>query len=633
MLEMTLATNFIPGSNLKGKVAGAAWLFLLPTFDLRRVICVGTPTLSTREALESFSQELVLTDQESQKLPKLDERVGSVEVESVSFADDGILPLHDGCADLILLSGEESTRRFYEDKQRRAELLRLLAADGFIYCEGREYFLSRTGQAEWEGAGGGPGYEARFWQTPLNGEMHTAVPLDDPATIAYFLQTKLYSPMFNLPALVSKRAKRFTVARSDNTGAAHLPSAAVKGKSGKPPSPLKRSLRGASLGLLGAVQRVEELVDQKRPVRRYGFFYGGPENEFGTCPPRYLRSIAQKAGINLDNYGWGLSARGEYNSRKMLFYLFDRDQESGGTQPNIVVKMVRDPSFNYRLENEAQSLHLLVEKRLFEPEALPQVVFSGHHAGLAIVGESAIEGVPFRQKTAATADCPFGLAALDWFVELGAATADAQSASPSEIGKGLTQLLEWFVEIYQPTSEQHIFLEQQISKLSHIDTPVPLVFQHGDPGPWNMLVTPGGRVAVLDWEAAEAAGMPGWDLFYFMRSYSLDAARKLGVNNRMAGFTQQFLNDTPLSRLFVNTIARYCQRIGLDGRLIEPLFYTCWMHRSLKESMRLEPAKLGQGHFANLIWWCKDHHDSATLSRLFSLPAEHSSSVEHLREL
>jgi hypothetical protein len=381
------------------------------------------------------------------------------------------------------------------------------------------------------------------------------------------------------------------------------------------------------------MQRVENLVDQKRPVRRIGFFYGGPRAESGTRPPRYLRSIAREAGIDLDNYGWGLSARGAYSSRKMLFYLFDRDQDSGGAQPNIIIKMVRDPIFNYRLENEAQSLQLLVEKGHHDPEVLPEVLFSGHHAGLSIVGESIIEGVPFRQKSRATADCPYGRAALDWFVDLGAATADTQAAPPSEIGAALTQLLQRFVEIYRPTSEQHDFLAGQIAKLGGSETAVPLIFQHGDPGPWNMLVTPRGRVAVLDWEAAEAAGMPGWDLFYFMRSYSLDAARKLGVNKRLIGFKQQFLDDTPLSRLYIKTMARYCQRTGLDGRLIEPLFYTCWMHRSLKESMRLEPAKLGQGHFVNLIWWCREHRESATLSRLFSFPAEHSASVGLLREL
>jgi len=628
MLEMTLATDFIPGSNLKGKEAGANWLFLLPNINLRRVVCLGAPLPSTLEMLSNLSQELILATPKSRGLPDSEQRVDLEGVEQVAFTRDGMLPLQDGCANLILLTGPDNMRQFNENKEYRSELKRLLIADGFVYGEKRGYLMSRPGFAEMEKADTIAGSLYSFWLTPLNGEMQTAVPLDDPSTIAYFLQNKLYSPMFNLTALMSKRVKRFAPGRAQNVNSLSITSAGAGVKSNLRFPSLNQLISKTGLGFLRALQRVEELVDRSCSVRRYGIFYGGPQGESGARPPRYLRSIAQDAGIYLDNYRWGLSARGEYSSRKMLFYLFDRDHESVEGQPNYIVKMVRDPSFNYRLENEAQSLQLLAEKGLHEPDILPRMVFYGHHAGLALVGESIIEGIPFRQKTEATADCPYGRAALRWFVDLGAATADIKAAAPDDIAASLTKLLARFVEIYHPTFEQHDFLAQQIAKLSHSESAVPLVFQHGDPGPWNMLVTPGGRVAVLDWEAAEPAGMPVWDLLYFMRSYSLDAARKQGVNNRLTAFTQQFLNNTPLSRLFVKTIAGYCQRISLDGRLVEPHFYTCWMHRSLKESMRLEPANLGQGHFANLIWWCRKHRDSVTLSRLFSLAAEPSGRVE-----
>ena len=617
MLEMTLATDFIPGSNLKGKVAGANWLFLLPDINLRRVVCLGAPLPSTLEMLSNLSQELILATPKSRGLPDSEQRADVEGIEQVTVTGDGTLPLQNGCANLILLSGLNNTRPFNEDKEYHAELMRLLAPGGYIYREARDYLMSRTGLAKLEGADAVPGSPYSFWLTPLNGEMHTAVPLDDPATIAYFLQNKLYSPMLNLTAHLSNRVKRFAPGRAQNGSSPSTRSAAgASGKSILPFPSLTQFVRRTTLGLLRVLQRIEELVDRGRSVRRYGMFYGNPQAESSARPPRYLRSIAQDAGICLDNHRWGLSARGEYSSRKMLFYLFDRHRGPEG-QPDYIVKMVRDPGLNYRLENEARSLQLLAEKGLLDPEILPQVVFYGHHAGLALVGESIIEGVPFRQKTAAAADCPYGLAALDWFVELGAATADTQAAAPGDIAAGLTQLLARFVQIYQPTPDQHDFLKQQIEKIGHSAVPVPLVFQHGDPGPWNMVITPGGRVGVLDWEAAEPAGMPLWDLLYFMRSYSLDAARKQGMNNRLAAFTQQFLNDTPLSRLFIEIIAEYCRRTGLDGRLVEPLFYTCWMHRALKESMRLEPAQLKQGHFANLIWWCREHRDSATLTLLF----------------
>lgn len=613
---MTLATDFVPGSNRKGKVTGANWLFLLPNLELERVICLGAPSTSTLAMLATLSHHVTLIGG-----PDVADPPGPDGIERLAFDGDGALPLRNGCADLLVLAGEDSVARFNTHAAMRAELLRLLAPDGIAYAEGRDHPVLRGGAADSTVSGAA----SAFWLTPLQGEMHTAVPVDDLATITYFLQNNLTSPMLNLSGRVFKYARRFAPARKSPTAVAATTAGSQNGHSGSKPAgarrpSLKRSMRRVGLGLMDAARRVEGLVDQKRLVRRYGMLYGGPASETSARPPRYLREIARASGISLDTFRWGLSARGEYSSRKLLFFLFDR-AATRKDRPDYIVKMVRDASFNYRLDNEARSLKILAEKGFSDPGALPQVVFAGHHAGLSLVGESIVTGVPFRQASQATADCPYGRAALDWFVELGALTADPHAATSGAIAASLTQLLDRFVAIYRPTAEQQAFLAQQIAAIGRSATAVPLVFQHGDPGPWNMLVTPEGRVAVLDWEAAEPAGMPLWDLFYFMRSYSLDAARKQGLNQRLAAFSQQFLEDTPLSRLYVDVIERYCRSIGLDRGLIEPLFYTCWMHRALKESMRLDPAKLGHGHFANLIWWCRERQDAPTLQRLFAQPA------------
>ncbi|MDX1416293.1 MAG: aminoglycoside phosphotransferase family protein [Candidatus Promineifilaceae bacterium] len=632
MLEMTLATEFVPGVNLKGKVPGATWLYLLPHIDLQRTICLGAPRQSTIEVLTSFSHEVLLVLPQEQDLSTSLDIQNVAGVQYLKWIDEGTLPLVDRCADLIFLADEQNIKKFRESKKRQAEIVRLLAAKGVIYYEGREKFLSRSGARTPGMDEGALGLKSSYWLTPLLGEMQTAVPYVDAQTIAYFLQEKLNSPMFDLSSLVIKRAKHLA-AGSRQRSAGHKAAATNNTSSQKSKTSLKYSLRRTGIRLMGALEQAEQWVDRKRPMRRYGVIHGGVAQGGHLSPPQYMREIAERSGLNLDQYRWGLSARGEYSSRKMLFYLFDRSHGSERVQPNIIVKMVRDPSFSYRLENEAQSLRQLAELGFDDPEILPQVMFAGRHAGLAVVGESIIQGVPFREKSTASAKCSFGLAALDWFIELGAATADVQKAAPQEIGQALLLLFERFNAIYEPTTEQRDFLATQIDKISCSNSAIPLVFQHGDPGPWNMLVTPNGRVAILDWEAAEVAGMPAWDLFYFMRSYSLDAARKSGIKHRLAGFKQQFLDDTQLSQLFVKTIQRYIEAIDLDGALIEPLFYTCWMHRALKESMRLDPARLEQGHFANLIWWCRENSDSVTLQRLFFMPSKIGEEGELLRNL
>ncbi|MGH3036358.1 MAG: hypothetical protein ACRDMU_04185, partial [Gaiellaceae bacterium] len=43
-LEASLDAPPVPGSNMKGDVAGANWWFLLPSLRAERIVCLGEPT-------------------------------------------------------------------------------------------------------------------------------------------------------------------------------------------------------------------------------------------------------------------------------------------------------------------------------------------------------------------------------------------------------------------------------------------------------------------------------------------------------------------------------------------------------------------------------------------------------------
>jgi len=145
---------------------------------------------------------------------------------------------------------------------------------------------------------------------------------------------------------------------------------------------------------------------------------------------------------------------------------------------------------------------------------------------------------------------------------------------------------------------------------------MPLVFQHGDPGTWNIWVTPSQRVAFLDWEAAEPQGMPLWDLFYFVRTYGAWAMRAGISGDIMKGFARQFLSASPFQRLLIEATERYRAQVGVPAELVEPLFYTCWMHRALKESTRLTAGNLERGHYFSVLNACIQQR--AALEPLFS---------------
>ncbi len=616
LLATTLAGEYRPGSNLKGQVAGANWLFLLPSLELGTVLCLGIPSLASLRTLASFADRvllLVMDEAAEERARQTSQTLGAANLQPLSM--DGVrLPLADRSVDLLVVTAG----RFLPsgvDGPLAVELLRLLKPHGHIFQEHQ----GSSPRLPWTAGMAA----ATFWVTPVGGgEIHTAVPQEDEETIRYFVAHGLFSP---LAEDLAQGGKRALGRRSQVTAGGSA--AAASGRRGWKAT-LGGTVKRAAASGIQALESGEARLLRSPRLRRWA---GRHATLFSpqplASPPGYLARLAQEAGVSLEGFRWGLVARGDYSSRKLLFFLFDPSVDPDGQadpQPRYVVKMVRDPRFNPRLENERRSLEALARLNVLDPETFPQVVFAGRHAGLALVGETVVAGVPFRERSQGGADCPHLQAAADWFTRLGAGSADTGQVSSDQAGAVLAELLARFQAIYQPDPALVRFLEGQIRRLADARHPFPVVFQHGDPGVWNMLVTPSGKVALLDWEAGERQGMPLWDLFYFLRSYVMGAARRQGISQRLEGFRRLFLEESPWSQAMVAFVDRYVTAVGAPAEAVLPLFYTCWMHRSLKEANRLEPARLSQGHYLNLLRLTVEQQRSWTLRRLAGMESEGS---------
>lgn len=606
MLEHTLSTDFVPGSNQHGAVAGANWAFLLPDLALGTVLWLGTPAPGALRTVIALAGRVTVCGDHA-ALDALARVENSAAVSFAPFASGETLPCPDASAGLVILAGHQMRQRVGASAALQAEIARVLAPNGAVYYE---TWTLRRGQPArpilktLHVAG-------RFWLTPLVGTMHTAVPAEDRITRRTFVQRALFSPAITVHSL--KRMSRRMRQRSERESAgAPEPSSNDVRLSGSGGGLLRR----VSARALHALATTEgRLLQRAWGVQRIGTLLAASADRLGDDPPAYLRALAHEAGLNLDGYRWGLWAGGQYSSRKLLFFLFEGDNPS----PRYLVKMVRDATFNARLENEARALTLLQALTFSRDYSLPQVVFAGHAGGLALVGQTIIEGTPFLQRTTLRADCPLAGAAIDWLTALGAATADPRPVTPVAAAGVLETLFARFQAIYALPAAERDFLAGQIARLGEAAGDFPLVFQHGDPGPWNMLVTPDGRVALLDWESAEPRGVPLWDLFYFLRSYAVNAARAEGFADRETGLARYLFAESALGHLVVEVTRAYCAQVQVPTQLIEPLYYTCWMHRALKQSTLLDPARLAQGPYVRLLMRSIAERDAPTLRALFSL--------------
>jgi Phosphotransferase enzyme family len=88
---------------------------------------------------------------------------------------------------------------------------------------------------------------------------------------------------------------------------------------------------------------------------------------------------------------------------------------------------------------------------------------------------------------------------------------------------------------------------------------LPLVFEHGDLCHPNLLIRPDGRVGVLDWERAQSAGLPAFDLFFFL-AYAAEAGRH--------GVLDPFFGRRPWAWELAEG---YAERLGFDTALLRPL--------------------------------------------------------------
>lgn len=596
-----------PGSNVKGRIAGANWMFLRPRLDAECCLCLGAPSPAALAMLTRFGRQVVVAVGSNREARNFRRRLQGAQgdrVRLVVIGPDGQVPLDPATGvDVLFVARWRMQRRLRRDARLRASALGLLAADGVVYYEHRGPFDPLL-QYLVDTAGGRPPLLARrFRLTPLIGEMQSAVPVGEDAIGAYFHGHGLDRPSLTIDDL--QRFARKAMAgwglrrrrRGTGAGALRGSSPATDAAFG-PANGGSRRLTGVAAALRSSVSVVSRIVDRHPVFERLGrgAVVLGPASIARREAPAYLKPLAAAAGLQLSDFRWGLSARGEYQSRKVLFLLFDRRRPV----PAYIIKLVREPALNGRLEREYNALRRLAERGIGDEETVPRALSFGYHAGLAMVCETVIDGAPFRARTTRRAECRSFRGAVELLTAMAAGSATAAD-DRSGIGSIVEDIFERFSALYRPTPSEHAFLAGQVEALRAAGASLRRPFQHGDPGPWNMLVTPAGRVALIDWEAAGPDGMPLWDLFYFLRAYCADAVRARGGTDRVRGLLGELLGETPLGAAVVGATRRYCAVVGVPVVLIEPLFYTCWMHRAVKEAARLTQQRLARGHYANLV--------------------------------
>lgn len=552
VLSRSLAVEFEVGSNRRGAVSGAGWLYALPYLRFGRVVCIGAPSAATLATLARTAPVLEVVEPSERARGRIDAQVRRAGWAGVRTVADGESLGAGPTVDLLVVAEGRAGR----DVALVAQVIRRLKPGGLAVLPAPVAAAAPRTKAHVPAT-------LVLALTPTRGEARAVVPAADLAMRATLRRLGVegrWVPTDRLAARVIQ----------------HLPSALV-----------------GAIG--GRGDRAMVIV-------------GGPADVRGDVPT-YIRDIAADAGRDLAGWGWGVAARGDYDSQKVLVLL----RPPSFTEPTGLVKVTRSEVHRGRLENEARALDRLAGLPGAADRA-PTPWFAGEHAGRVILGASLMEGVTFTSRARWQRDCPHLADAAGWLTELGAATATPVPAGV--VADALLALLERYERTYRPTSGELAALRQRFEAVARISEPVPAVLQHGDPGIWNLLIDATGRTVFLDWEAAEPDGLPLWDLLYLVRSYAVATSRRDGVRDRLEAASRHLLDASPLGEQIIDLVHGYVARVGLPAAAVEGLLYGCWVHRSLKESTRLTPGRLADGQFVRLIRRMLARPGAPTLARL-----------------
>jgi aminoglycoside phosphotransferase (APT) family kinase protein len=226
-----------------------------------------------------------------------------------------------------------------------------------------------------------------------------------------------------------------------------------------------------------------------------------------------------------------------------------------GSTPALVGKLPRRAGDAGGLAREAANLRAV--GGVLSHGSVPVVLAFEDEPPRPLLLESALPGAPLspallrRDRRRSSAH-----AVAEWLERLALATAHAPDGAPWYERLVCGPLRSVAADMPELRGLVELTLEQS-QQLA--DAGLPLVFEHGDLCHPNLLVRDDGSVGVLDWERAQPAGLPAFDLFFFL-AYAADAGR-----HRV---DEAFFGRRPWAWEIAE---RYAERLGIDRALLPPL--------------------------------------------------------------
>lgn len=188
-------------------------------------------------------------------------------------------------------------------------------------------------------------------------------------------------------------------------------------------------------------------------------------------------------------------------------------------EPALVLKFPRLASDRAGIEHEAAVLDALATG-LADGASVPRRVATLALAGRPVLVQTAVVGTPIDRRVARRRPAAVVAMAQAWLEQL--PVTDATVAPTDWFERLVDEPLGWFAALVGDPAVDRLVDRTRVLLAPLRTARIPLVFEHGDLRPPNLLRRADGRLGVVDWESAEPHGLPGHDLC-FLLSYVVES--------------------------------------------------------------------------------------------------------------
>lgn len=256
-------------------------------------------------------------------------------------------------------------------------------------------------------------------------------------------------------------------------------------------------------------------------------------------------------------------------------------------QPLFAVKIHRDSDAQERALNERNVLNHIESWGGLALNSVPRVIICDRIEGVWLLVESILDGRPVFADMADDGTPEMKVASanmnliIEWLGNLYACRQVDNDLTRTVLQDGLNMIKE-FSDTFEFSTGEKNFIKDIYDGLKNVLNEV--FIQHGDFCRHNILTRreqESTKVGVIDWTDSKMAGFPFHDLFFFITTYYLQVRKYSGIVGFIQAFEDTFFNKNPYSSLIKDTVTLFCQKVGIDIKLVEIMFGMFLIERAI----------------------------------------------------